>query len=131
MAEVTNLWKVIQHWMDQQRFPPNQSTLAKAVGVQRSAVSDWKTGKSRPSPAHMRALADIMEPTLGPKTYTVLVMAMTADMGFGDWTLGAEKNLPEGAYLEYTGGDTYGVFHGLVPDDGTAQAPHEASDETG
>lgn len=135
MAQVTNLWKVIQHWKDQQQFPPNQSAIAKVVGVQRSAVSDWKTGKARPNPEHMRALADLMEPTLGPMTYTMLVMAMTADMGFGEWTLGAEKRLPEGAHLEYVGDDTYGVFRGLAPDEDVAgeleDRPPPGASETG
>lgn len=116
MARVTNLWRVVQHWLDKQQFPPNQSALAKALGVQRSAVSDWKSGKTRPTPEHLHKLSVLMEPTLGPMAYTMLVMSMMTDMGFGEWRIGDEKRLPPGARLEYIGGPTYGVFHGLVYD---------------
>ena len=82
MAEVTHLWRVIQEWLDGQRFPPSQSRLGESVGVARSAVSDWKLGKARPTPDHLRRLADLMEPGLGPKTYDRLLRAMLADMGY-------------------------------------------------
>lgn len=128
MAKVTNLWRVVQHWLDQQRFPPNQSALAKAIGVQRSAVSDWKTGKARPSPENMLKLAQLMEPTEGPLAYTALVMAMTTDMGFGKWTIGLEKQLPEGARIEPTGDETYGVLRGIFPDERAEPATVSARD---
>lgn len=116
MTRTSAVWQVVQLWLDQQQFPPNQSKLAQALGVQRSAVSDWKSGKTHPSPENLRKLATLMEPTLGPRTYTGLVMAVTTDMGFGEWAGFKEvlDRLPEKAEMVFTGAHGYGEFHNLI-----------------
>jgi transcriptional regulator with XRE-family HTH domain len=108
MAEVTNLWRVVQAWMSQQVFPPNQSALAKSIGVERSAVSDWKTGKTKPNPTHLRDLARLMSPTLGPHTHDILLVALMLDMGYDvDPEEGIGTNLglflpgPDGSVIHY------------------------------
>lgn len=78
----TQLWRVVERWRNLQRFPPNQSKLAEALGVQRSAVSDWKSGKTKPTPEHLRSLAALMEPSLGPDTHDMLVVALMQDLGY-------------------------------------------------
>lgn len=80
--EVTHLWRLIQDWLDRLDFPPTQSKLAERVGVTRSAVSDWKYGRSTPTPQNMRALAELMQPQLGPATYGLLIRAMNVDGGY-------------------------------------------------
>lgn len=82
MAEVTNLWRVIQAWLDELPFPPSQARIGEAVGVERSAVSDWKYGKTRPTPEHLSKLASLLEPQAGPDVYGDLLLAMVKDMGF-------------------------------------------------
>lgn len=82
MAAKTQLWGVIQAWLDQTQFPPTQSKLGKALGLSRSAISDWKYGKSRPTPEHLEALTVLFEPTLGPTTRDRLLRALLADMGY-------------------------------------------------
>lgn len=82
MAQVSNLWRVVQEWLDSVPFPPSQAKLGKAVGVERSAVTDWKSGKSRPKPEHLIALARVMEPAMGPGIHGRLLGAMLEDMGY-------------------------------------------------
>lgn len=78
----SQLWRVIQRWMDLQQFPPNQSKLASALDVKRSAVSDWKSGKTKPTPEHLRQLSTLMESSLGPDTYDMLLVALMQDLGY-------------------------------------------------
>lgn len=80
----THLWRVIQAWLDKLDFPPSQSKLALRLGVTRSAVSEWKIGRSRPTPQNLRALADLMEPQLGPAAYETLLQALNTDQGYLD-----------------------------------------------
>lgn len=82
MPEVSHLWRVVQEWLDQVQFPPSQSKLAQAIGVERSAVSDWKYGKSRPTPEHLDGLVKLLEPTLGPPVRLRLVLALMHDLGY-------------------------------------------------
>lgn len=82
MAKEAPVWRIIQQWLDLQRFPPSQSKLGEAVGVSRSAVSDWKSGKTRPAPDTLKRLAALMAPTLGKDVYLELVMAVVEDMGY-------------------------------------------------
>ena len=46
----TQLWRVIQSWMDGQIVRVNQAQLAEALGVNRQSLSQWKHGQARPSP---------------------------------------------------------------------------------
>jgi transcriptional regulator with XRE-family HTH domain len=39
----------------------SQAVVARAVGVDQSAVSRWESGKARPRPAHAVRLAEILE----------------------------------------------------------------------
>lgn len=73
----TELWRAVDRWRMSQTFPPNQSALAKHIGVGRSTVSQWKNGDSRPSPDHMRAI----QSATGIR-YRDLLDAMLADMGY-------------------------------------------------
>jgi transcriptional regulator with XRE-family HTH domain len=75
----THLWRLVQQWKDVQLFAVKDSQIAQAVGVSRSAVSQWKQGESRPSPKHLRKLA---EATRIP--YADLLAAMNRDMGYLD-----------------------------------------------
>lgn len=77
----THVWKVIQGWFDKQAFPPSQRRFAIAVGVSPQAISGWRYG-SRPTSENLKALATIMEPTLGPKIYDQLVYAVNQDQGY-------------------------------------------------
>lgn len=82
MSEVTHLWRVIQEWLDAQRFPPSQSRLGESMGVTRSTISDWKLGNAKPTPEHLHRLADLLAPTLGPMVYNRLLEALLTDMGY-------------------------------------------------
>lgn len=82
MAETSHLWAVIQEWLDLLPYPPSQSKLAKRLGLQRNAVSEWKYGTTRPTPDHLRALADEMTPVAGPDVYDRLLVALNRDLGY-------------------------------------------------
>jgi transcriptional regulator with XRE-family HTH domain len=82
MSTNTHLWEVIQAWLDVLPYPPSQARLGKRLGLSRSAVSDWKQGKSRPTPEHLRRLAVEMEPVAGPDIYQRLVDAVVRDLGY-------------------------------------------------
>ena len=77
VREVTHLWVLVQDWLDGQRFAPTQSKLAKEIGVSRTALSDWKYGKSKPTPDH---LAKLVEAT-GIRNQAFLD-AINRDMGY-------------------------------------------------
>lgn len=76
-AELTQLWRLVDGWRRQQRFPPSQSALAKDIGVARGAVTQWKYGETRPTPDHMRRL----QSATGLR-YRDLLDAMLIDMGY-------------------------------------------------
>jgi transcriptional regulator with XRE-family HTH domain len=79
----THLWAEIQAWLDVLPYPPSQARLAKKLGLKsRSGVSDWKFGKARPTPEHLRALADEMEPVAGRDIYDRLYEAVMRDIGY-------------------------------------------------
>lgn len=83
MAETTYLWHEIQAWLDVLPYPPTQAKLAKRLGLKsRSGVTDWKFGKTRPTPEHLRALANEMEPVAGRDIYARLLIAVNRDMGY-------------------------------------------------
>lgn len=73
----TEVWKVIQRWIDAQWNKPTQTQLAERLGVSRQAVSQWRTGQSRPRPEHLRGIADA---TRIP--YRDLTDALLADLGY-------------------------------------------------
>lgn len=79
---VTHLWLVVEEWLGKLDFPPTQSRLAERLGLARNAVSEWKLGRSTPTPENMRALAELMEPQMGPQIYIRLVEAMNQDAGY-------------------------------------------------
>lgn len=76
MAE-TQMWSLIQSWMDGQLVRVNQSALAEAVGVTRQALSQWKNGQARPSPETLRRLRDVTR-----LEWSVLTDALLHDMGY-------------------------------------------------
>lgn len=78
----SRIWRVVEEWQELVPFPPNQSKIAEYVGVSRSAVSDWKSGKVRPGPEHLHALGKMMEPQLGDDVYLRLSLALLRDMGY-------------------------------------------------
>lgn len=75
--EMSNLWALVQDWLDGQRFPPTQAKLAEAIGVSRSALSEWKYGDSKPSPENLARLAEVT----GIRNQALLD-AMNRDMGY-------------------------------------------------
>ncbi len=78
----THLWAVVQDWLDQIPYPPSQNKLAARIGVQGTAVSQWKYGQSRPTPENLRALADEMQAVAGPDVYDRLREAVVLDLGY-------------------------------------------------
>lgn len=78
----TQLWAVVQAWLDVLPYPPSQNKLAKRVGVAGTAVSQWKYGQSRPTPENLRALADEMQAVAGTDVYDRLLAALNLDMGY-------------------------------------------------
>lgn len=78
----THLWQVIQDWLDDLPYPPTQNKLARSIGVEGTAVSQWKWGQSRPTPKNLRALANQMEPVAGPDIYDELLAAVNRDNGY-------------------------------------------------
>ena len=81
----TRLWKLIQQWRDAQFFPVSQAQLADKLGVTRSAVSQWKLGQSRPTPANLRDLARL---TRIP--YEDLRIAVVEDLGYVQEEVGSD-----------------------------------------
>lgn len=73
----TQIWRLIEEWRDAQLFPVSQAALAEKIGISRSAISQWKNGQARPTPAKLRALSDT---TRIP--YENLLDALLADMGY-------------------------------------------------
>ena len=57
----------------------SSSGFADAVGVQRQAVSQWKSGKTVPNPENLRTIARV---TRIP--YETLALAVMRDMGYLD-----------------------------------------------
>jgi len=82
MAETSYLWREIQAWMDVLPYPPTQARLAKRLGLTRSAMTGWKYGTIKPTPDHLRALADEMAPVAGPDIYNTLLRAVMTDLGY-------------------------------------------------
>lgn len=73
----THVWRLIQQWRDRRDFPVSQASLAKAIGVRPTALSQWKLGQARPTPEHLRAIA-----TLTGISYGDLLEALLRDMGY-------------------------------------------------
>lgn len=82
MSETSHVWAVIQAWLDDLPFPPNQSQIAKRLGIKRQSVNGWKFGTSLPKPEHLEALADEMAAVAGPDVYQRLLEARARDQGF-------------------------------------------------
>lgn len=80
--QTTHLWAVIQEWLDHLPYPPSQNRLAERIGVEGTAVSQWKWGQSRPTPKNLRALADEMQAVAGVDVYDRLLAAVNLDMGY-------------------------------------------------
>lgn len=80
--EISNLWRVVQDWLDVLPYPPNQSRLASRLGVTRNALTEWKYGTSKPRPEHLDALANEMAPVAGPDVYDRLLEAVNLDQGY-------------------------------------------------
>ena len=77
MPEQTELWRLVEAWRRRQRFNVSQAALAKDIGVARGAISQWKYGETRPTPANLRAL----QSATGIR-YRDLLDAMLTDMGY-------------------------------------------------
>lgn len=73
----TELWNLVEAWQARQRFGVTQSALAREVGVSRSALSQWKSGKARPTPEKLRSLSSVTG-----VSYRVLLDALLMDMGY-------------------------------------------------
>lgn len=73
----TQLWRLIQSWMDGQIVRVNQSQLAEALGVNRQSLTQWKLGQARPSPDSLRALRRVTR-----IDWALLTDALLRDMGY-------------------------------------------------
>ena len=73
----SEVWGLIQAWMDSMPYPPSQRKLAERIGVSPGLISDWKYGESMPSPDLVKALAD----EIGVR-YERVLDAFLADHGY-------------------------------------------------
>lgn len=73
----SQLWSVIQSWMDGQIVRVNQAQLAQAIGVNRQSLTQWKLGQARPSPESLRALRRVTR-----LDWDLLTDALLRDMGY-------------------------------------------------
>lgn len=73
----TELWRYIEAWRARQPFSVSQAELARKVGVRPTALSQWKTGKTRPTPDNLRRLS-----TVTGVSYEILLDALLIDMGY-------------------------------------------------
>lgn len=95
--QMTHLWRLVENWRESQRFDVTQAALARDIGVARSAVSQWKLGKSTPTPENMRAI----QSATGIR-YRDLLDALLQDMGYlpptkeSDGSGNAASNTPAG-----------------------------------
>jgi len=80
--QTTHIWAEVQSWIAGLQFKPSQARLAESVGVARSAISDWKFGKTTPTPAHLAALARVMNPSDPEPVYDRLLAAVNRDQGY-------------------------------------------------
>lgn len=92
----THLWALIQEWLDAQFFRVSQAQLADKLGVRRSALSQWKLGQARPTPANLRQIHQVTR-----IDYDRLLDALVRDMGYLDAEEGegdgnAASNTPAG-----------------------------------
>ena len=87
----THLWRYVEAWQARQRFPVTQAALAREVGVTRSALSQWKTGKARPTPDKLRSLSSVTG-----VSYEILLDALLIDMGY------REKEQADGSQAQGT-----------------------------
>lgn len=74
---ITNLWRLVEGWLDVQMFRPSQAQLADRLGVSRSAVSQWKHGQARPTPENLRDLSRLTGIPFGD-----LRTAVVEDLGY-------------------------------------------------
>lgn len=72
------LWEFVEEWL---RVTPgaNQTTLARALGVTRAAVSQWAVGGAAPSAVHVGSLARMIG-----VSYATLLTASMVDRGYLD-----------------------------------------------
>lgn len=73
----THVWGLVRQWMESQQFPPSQAAVARHLGVQRSAVSQWKKGQATPTPDNLRAMA-----TMTGVAYELFLDALLRDQGY-------------------------------------------------
>jgi transcriptional regulator with XRE-family HTH domain len=73
----SQLWRVIQSWMDGQIVRVNQAQLAEALGVNRQSLSQWKHGQARPSPESLRAIRRVTR-----LDWHLLTEALLTDLGY-------------------------------------------------
>lgn len=59
VAGTTEMWKLVQTWIDAQPWGVSQRQLAAKLEVAPSLVTDWKVGRSMPQPHHIQGLAAI------------------------------------------------------------------------
>lgn len=79
----TQIWRLIQQYMDGQVVEVKQAAIANAIGVGRSTLSQWKFGQTRPTPANLRKLHEV---TRIP--YQTFLDALLVDMGYLDTEAG-------------------------------------------
>lgn len=73
----THVWQIVRQWMEGQQFPPSQAAVARYLGVNRSAVSQWKKGQAQPTPDNLRAMA-----TMTGVSYERFLDALLRDQGY-------------------------------------------------
>lgn len=77
MEDLSNVWGLIQDWLDVQEWDISQSALARKLGVSPSLVSDWKYGHRHPKPDQLARIAEITGES--PRR---LLEALNRDLGY-------------------------------------------------
>lgn len=75
----SNLWVLIQTWLDAQPFTVSQRQLAKKLDVSPGMLTYWKTNQGSPNPESLNAIVEV---TAIPKS--ALIRAMLLDQGYVD-----------------------------------------------
>lgn len=122
----THVWGLVRQWMESQQFPPTQAAVARHLGVQRSAVSQWKKGQAQPTPENLRAMA-----TMTGVAYELFLDALLRDQGYlRTETYDAAPNTETGQTPDHSASDSANVkrlpnaqaLDPTIPDDVAARS---------
>ena len=120
----THVWQIVRQWIEGQQFPPSQAAVARYLGVNRSAVSQWKKGQAQPTPDNLRAMA-----TMTGVSYERFLDALLRDQGYlrtETYDAAATKQAP-GSGAAVTQFPSAKALDPTLPDDIAARDEKQAS----